>query len=178
MVKTHPLDKTVKVLKNRFGELSIDIENDGEIYVENQPPHKFGKHLPIITNLGYFISKLTIDGQEWVKEYSMETKPIAFILEPKYDYEVDIPNILYHTSPIRFKDKILKYGLIPKTASKLSNHPERIYLTDNIKSANMFGEYLKEEENNEWYKNGYCIYSVKGEGIEKLYSDINFRKAG
>ncbi len=33
--------------------------------------------------------KLTIDGQEWIKEYDSDTKPIAFILEAKYDYEVE-----------------------------------------------------------------------------------------
>ena len=33
-------------------------------------------------------------------------------------------------------------------------------------------------EYNPWYRNGYCIYSVKGNGISKLYSDINFRVGG
>lgn len=41
-----------------------------------------------------------------------------------------------------------------------------------------FGNYLKEEEDSEWYKNGYCIYSIKGIGVSKLYSDVNFRQGG
>ena len=134
--------------------------------------------LPIlITNLGYFISKLTIDGQEWIKEFDSDAKPIAFILEAKYDYEGEIPNTLYHASPIRFKDKIFKFGLTPKSGNKLSNHPERIYLTDDINKAITFGNYLKEEDN-VWYKNGYCIYSINGTGLSKLYSDVNFRQGG
>jgi hypothetical protein len=178
LIHTHPIKKSVNVLKTRFPELSIDVEEDGEIYIENQPPQKLEKYLPIITNLGYFISKLTIDGQEWIKEYNSDTEPIAIILEAKYDYEVNIPETLYHASPIKFKHKIIKFGLTPKTGSKLSNHPERIYLTDNLNKCIDFGNYLKEEKDSEWYKNGYCIYSIKGIGITKLYSDINLRQNG
>ena len=178
LIHTHPIEKSVNILKRRFPELTIEAESDGEIYIENQPPQKLEKYLPIITNLGYFISKLTIDGREWIKEYNKNTKPIAFILEAKYDYQVEIPEALYHASPIKFKDKIIKFGLTPKTGNKLSNHPERIYLTDDLNKAIDFGNYLREEDNNEWYKNGYCVYSVKGIGISKLYSDVNFRKDG
>lgn len=177
LIHTHPIKKSVSILKKRFPELLIEVEEDGEIFVENQPPKKLSNYIPIITNLGYFISKLTINGQEWIKEYNEETKPIAFILEAKYDYEVEIPNILYHASPIRFKDKILKSGLTPKSGNKLSNHPERIYLTDSLDKAINFGNFLK-EDNNEWYKNGFCIYSVKTRGLSKLYSDVNFRQGG
>ena len=178
LIYTQPIDKSINILKKRFIELVIDLENDGEIYVENQPPQKIEKYIPIITNLGYFISKLTIDGQEWIKEYDRNTKPIAFILEAKYDYEVEIPETLYHASPIKFRDKIVKFGLTPRTGNKLSNHPERIYLTDDLNKAIDFGNYLIEEEDSEWYKNGYCVYSVKGTGISKLYSDVNFRQGG
>lgn len=178
LIHTYPIDKSVNILKRRFPELTIEVEVDGEIYIENQPPKKLEKYIPIITNLGYFISKLTIDGQEWIKDFNNNTKPIAFVLESKYDYQVEIPETLYHASPIRFKDKIVKSGLTPKTGNKLSNHPERIYLTDDFNKSIDFGNYLREEEDSEWYKNGYCVYSVRGSGISKLYSDINFRKGG
>jgi hypothetical protein len=177
LIHTQPVDKTVDILKRRFQELTIEVESDGEIYIENQPPQKLEKYLPLITNLGYFISKLTINGQEWIKEYDINIKPIAFIIEAKYDYEVEIPEILYHASPIKFKDKILKWGLTPKSGNKLSNHPERVYLTDSLEKAISFGEHLKEEDN-EWYKVGFCIYSIEGRGLSKLYSDVNFRQGG
>lgn len=64
LIMTHPVDKSVNILKNRFSELVIEVENDGEIFIENQPPQKLEKYIPIITNPGYFISKLTINGQE------------------------------------------------------------------------------------------------------------------
>lgn len=178
LIFTYPADKSIGVLKRRFPELDIEIESDGEIYIENQPPQELGKYLPIITNLGYFISKYTINGEEWFNRPKENEKPIAFYIEAKYDYEVDIPKTLYHASPIKLKHKILKYGLSPRSGSKLSEHPERIYLTDDFNKAVEFGEYLKTDKENEWYKNGYCIYSINGGGVYKLYSDVNLRQGG
>lgn len=177
LIHTYPVEKSVNILKKRYPELDIEVDVDDEIYIENQTSQKLEKYIPIITNLGYFISKLTINGQEWIKEYTNDTKPIAFILEPKYDYEVNIPETLYHASPIKFKHKIIRFGLTPKTGNKISNHPERIYLTNDLNKAIDFGNYLREEDS-DWYKNGYCVYSVNGTGISKLYSDINFRQGG
>lgn len=173
LIFTHPIDKSINILKRRFPELVIEIENDGEIYIENQPPQKIGKYLPIIINLGYFISLHTLDGSNWIKEYDNNSYPIAFYLEPKYDLKVSVPEILYHASPIKFKDKISKIGFIPKTGNKKSNHPDRIYLTDNLDIAISFGENIKNET-----KKGYCIYKIDGKCIDNLYSDINLREGG
>lgn len=155
LIKTYPPDKSVNILNKRFPELKLEIEKDGEIFIENQPKKSIKHYLPLITNLGYFISNITLNGKEWLKDYDEDLKPIAFILEPKYDYQVSIPKKLYHASPIKFKDKVLKIGLTPKSGSKLSYHPERVYLTDSILECKKFTKYLIEEENNEWYKNGY-----------------------
>lgn len=173
LIFTHPVDKSTSILKRRFSELEVEIEEDGEIYIEIKQPSKIGKYLPIITNLGYFISLYTLDGSNWLKDYNNETEMIAFYLEPKYDIKVDIPSILYHVSPIRFKDKISKIGFIPKSGNKISSHPERIYLTDDLKTAISFGDNIKSETNS-----GYCIYKISGDCIENLYSDINLRNGG
>ncbi len=179
LIHTHPVDKSVNIIKRKFPNIEVTIETDGEIFIECLSEEEIGKFIPIITNLGYFVSKWTIDGNQWLSEYENNTKVIGFYLEPKYDYLVKIPNILYHASPIKFKHKILKYGLSPRSGSKLSSHPNRIYLSDDINKCISFGEYLKTTDNdNPWYQNGYCIYSVKGTGISKLYSDINFRVGG
>ena len=178
LIKTYPTNKSVDILKRRFPELDIEIDADGEIYIYNLND-KLSKYIPIITNLGYFISQITKDGNNWqhisINDY-LYAKGIC--IEAKYDYEVVIPNILYHASPIKLKNKILKNGLSPRTGNKIAKHPERIYLTDNINTAIQFGKYLKGEENNEWYQNGFCIYSVDGKGISNLYSDVNLRQGG
>jgi hypothetical protein len=89
LIFTHPSDKSIDILKRRFPELQIELESDGEIYIENQPPQELSKYLPIITNLGYFISKYTIDGEEWFIKPKENQKPIAFYIEAKYDYKTN-----------------------------------------------------------------------------------------
>ena len=173
LIFTHPIDKSTNILKKRFSELEVEIEDEGGIYIEIKEPNKIGKYLPIITNLGYFISLYTLDGSNWLKDYNNDTEMIAFYLEPKYDLKVDVPHVLYHVSPIKFKDRISKIGFIPKTGNKISKHPERIYLTDDLKTAISFGDNIKSETNS-----GYCIYKISGDCIENLYSDINLISGG
>lgn len=172
LIKTFPLEKSINIIKKRFPNLHIEIEKDGEIYIEGDMI-ELENYLPIFNNLGYFISTYTINGTDWLKDYNDNTKPSVLYLEPKYDIEIDnIPNTLYHASPLKFKNKIIKIGFIPKTGNKLSKHPERIYLTDNLKTATFFGENMKKEEG------GYCIWKINGKCVSKLYSDINLRDNG
>jgi len=177
LITTHSILKSIDIISKRFPNLIVQSEKDGEIYIEGEF-EELGMYLPLFTNLGYFISTYTINGNEWLKEYNIETKPIAIYLEPKYDYKIDnIPKLLYHASPLKFKNKILKYGLSPRTGNKIANHPDRIYLTDSIENAYNFGVYLK-NDNNTYYEDGFCIYLINSECIYELYSDINFREGG
>ena len=60
--------------------------------------------------------------------------------EAKFDDVIDNDEykLLYHVTDILYKDKILKQGLCPKSKSKIGYHPERIYLTIDIKDAYLF----------------------------------------
>ncbi len=170
LIKTHPLKSSVDIIKRRFPNLNVEIEKDGEIYIEGDFS-ELKNYIPLFNNLGYFISLYTINGTDWIKEFNENIKPSALYLEPKYDIKIDkIPEILYHASPIKFKNKIQKIGFIPKTGNKLSKHPDRIYLTDDKKIAFTFGEYIN--------KGGFCIWKIKGNCIKNLYSDINLRETG
>lgn len=172
LITTHPIDKSINIIKRRFPYLNVEKEDDGEIYIEGEMK-ELKTYLPLFNNLGYFISKFIIDNT-WIKEFDEDTKPIALFLEPKYDLKIEpIPNILYHVSPITFKDKISKIGFIPKTGNKLSNHPDRIYLTDKLDIALYFGMNIKKEQNI-----GYCIYEIDGKYLNNLYSDINLKEGG
>jgi len=173
LIKTFPLQKSINIIKNRFPNLNVEMEKDGEIYIEGDMI-ELKNYIPIFNNLGYFISTYTINGSDWLKEYDDNTKPSALYLEAKYDIEIiNIPDVFYHTSPLRFKNKILKIGFISKTGNKLSKHPERIYLTDSLNIAAYFGESIKKEQGD-----GYCIWKINGKGISNLYSDINLRNGG
>ena len=180
LIYSQPADTTIRILKKKFKELKIKYYDDGgDISIEGMDD-KLKKYIPLINNLGYFISSAFIgdDNIDLNEKELEEVKCTNIFIEPKYDYEVEIPKILYHASPLKFKDKIIKNGLIPKSGNKISIHPERIYLSDSFESCIKFGEYLsKNTLYNKHYKNGYCVFIIKG-GVDKLYSDINFREGG
>lgn len=177
LIKTHPIEKSINIIKKRFPYLNISIEDDGELYIDNFKK-QLKEYIPLFNNLGYFIDHLKIDNDTWTKKINDDIIPSALYLEAKYDIKIDkIPNKLYHASPLKFKDKILKYGFIPKSKNKISIHPDRIYLTDDILTAKLFAKNL-EKEYSEYYKDGYCIYSIDGKCIKELYSDVNLRKGG
>ena len=179
LIYSQSIEKTTKILKNRFKELNIKTYDDGDISIEGMDC-ELGKYLPLINNLGYFISTAFRGGEQLdLTDNIEEILSDNIFIEPKYDRKIkNIPKRLYHASPLKFKDKILKKGLSPKSGNKLSNHPNRIYLSDSILTCIKFGEYLVEHDKSDFYKNGYCIYIIDGEGIDKLYSDINLREGG
>ena len=165
LIKTYPNDKSLNVILRKFSELKGEIEEDGEIYLEGDFT-ELSNYLPLINNLGYFISKLTINGNNWIKDFDDNTKPIALFLEPKYDVEISIkPSFLYHATPLKNKNSILKYDMIPKSQSKISNHPERIYLTKEYKMVYMFGMTFNEP---------FIICKIDTNELDiKLYRDVN-----
>ena len=169
LIKTYPIDKSVDIIKRRFPNVDVTTEEDGEIVVSNLTD-KLSVYNILFTNLGYFISLVDIDNK-WNKVVD------AVILEPKYDIKVKVPKNLYHASPLKYKDKILKNGLVLKSLSKVSLHPDRIYLTDDIMTCKMFASNLPKDKL-PFYQDGYCIYSIDVSYIDNLYSDINIRKSG
>ena len=182
LIYSQPIETVTRILKNKFSELEIKTYDDSDISIEGLND-RLKKYIPLINNLGYFISS-AFKGDDSIEISKLKKEELENItcsnifIEPKYDYQVDVPNILYHASPLKYKEKILKNGLTPKSGSKLSYHPDRIYLSNSLQSCVKFGEYLLNTSENEYYRNGYCIYIIKGEGIDKLYSDINMRQAG
>lgn len=108
-----------------------------------------------VNSLGWFIAGYTVnDGIFDYKQFKTKEELLdelnsydllSMVLEAKYDLELDKYDLkdVYHITDISHKDKIEKIGLVPKTLSKISYHPERIYLTtsedDAIKLATKFG---------------------------------------
>jgi hypothetical protein len=175
LIKTHPLITSADILSKRFPELKCEIEPDEEIYIEGEFK-TLKEYLPIFNNLGYFIAKLTYDGNNWVKDFNDDSKPLALFLEPKYDLKIyPIPSTLYHSTLSRFDNKIKAIGFIPKTGNKKSNHPERIYLTDSLNIAKKFALGLAVENNGE----PTSIYEIDTTDMDiTLYRDINLKNGG
>lgn len=69
--------------------------------------------------------------------FNKSIKNIKIIYEANYDdglYKNDVicPEKLYHLTPSKNWNSILKKGIYPKSKKRLSDHPERIYLFDNL----------------------------------------------
>lgn len=176
LITSQPLDKTVRILKNRFN-IKAEIIDDNEIVLSGlEKPLDF--YLPIINNLGYFISIKSSNG-EW---YNYSDKVIGKIdsvqIEAKYDEIIeDIPRYIYHTTLTKNDDKIGRIGLIPKTYNKISTHPDRIYFTKDLDVAHKFGSYLQDFDDIGYGE--YSIWKINTKGLNlKLYSDVNFRGYG
>lgn len=69
---------------------------------------------------------------------SINKKEFGIFYEPKFDNQIDrtkLGNIIYHATPDILLKKIQLLGLTPKTKSKISHHPERIYFLKTLKEA-------------------------------------------
>ena len=71
---------------------------------------------------------------KWGEKYFKEGE-IKLRFEAKFDEEVveNTPSILYHITPTQNTNKILSIGLVPKSRSKASYHPDRVYLSKDLK---------------------------------------------
>jgi hypothetical protein len=94
--------------------------------------------------LGYFPShivthrkNLKYSYDEVINELNNNTLT-GLYFDAKYDQEIPqnhLPKLLYHITPSIYDKKISRIGLCPKHKNKMSAHRDRIYLTDNIQSA-------------------------------------------
>lgn len=117
---------------------------------------------------------------------------VEIIYECKFDSIVEnIPNKLYHLSISEYTNKILKYGLVPKSKDKLTTHLDRIYLCESLDDcrdliSSMSLYYDEEKSFNKYNKNKRkfdrktipVIFEIDNSDqfIEKLYNDPNYDK--
>ncbi len=158
----------------------------------------------ILNNLGYFISEFgystEIDRKVGYKKYSIEDfekifkekdklVSLSIVIEAKFDKEINkIPDKLFHLCPQVNLSKILKIGLTPRSGSKISNHPDRIYLAFSREGAKGIGsEIQKYDQENEYV---FCLLEIDVEKLKQLreknlnksnlrfFDDPNFKNKG
>jgi hypothetical protein len=153
--------------------------------------------ITLTNNLGWFPSNIGYGEQflefvRWDKEKrnfkSLIEKnylSIKFSFEPKYD-EIDTNiemadathnRILYHLTPTLFVNKILKNGLIPRSRSKKSYHPDRIYLATNVEDCEKLIPVFKAQTK----INNWTVLEINTLPINyylELYKDQNFKDRG
>jgi len=188
---THPIGTSIEMLQNwgSWGNgVTFQNFNNAKILVivNKASLEEMNQVLKISNNLGYFPSYIETKNGSGVKYTDDELKkliinssPFTLKLEAKYDLEVTgddrIPNILYHITDLKFKDKIQNIGLSPRSKSKIAEHPSRIYL---MFSPNDMGFLLGNP------KSGIkdpCMFSVDIHKLHnriRLFIDPNFSSKG
>jgi len=106
------------------------------------------------------------------------TKEVIIKYESKYDdglYKNTIicPDILYHLSPQKNKKSILSKGLYPKSKKRLSAHPERLYLFDEVDE---YQNLLKKLKNTDLNDKNYLLLKIDcNKDRLILHTDPNYR---
>ncbi len=160
LILTHDIYDSIKILETIlskwfFHDISTSnnkiniILGDGFFNVDT-----FLEFQILITNLGYYVSSMEVTNNmnmsnilkiDDFKERYLDNDILKrFIkynikLEPKYDIKHTLKsNILYHVTEDKYLDRILKYGLVPKSKSTKTFHPDRIYFVYNIDDAQTY----------------------------------------
>lgn len=170
--KTHGLD-TVKrhipmLLKSLQVTFEIEYFDTDDVFIIIASKLKTSTIDSIVSRcgiLGYFPSILTLNSVQIkyedcvdidmfidkVKKQDIEnTDKVVIQFESWLDDEIKTPETLYHVCKKIHLDKIKRYGLYPKAKHKISHHPDRIYLVDDIMHANDIRKQLKEIDNDEY----------------------------
>lgn len=197
LIKSTSSGQSMSILKNSFPgwEFKPDrIANEFDHRIRVKIPNErkkedLEKFLKFLNNLGWFTSFMeTNNGQNLVRTaYDEQDFKIAYdnpktthlllICEAKFDFKVDkIPEYLYHLTPAQSWPKIQKVGLIPKSKSKIADHPERVYLAKTAEGALALGPKFCE---NTGIKN-WVLLKIHTSSISylNLYRDPNYSERG
>lgn len=201
LIRTAPIEDTLHILNNhsewivqeprlhttRYG---IEIFNSFKVIIEKSNFNKIDKLLQLTNNLGWFpsmvggfdrskIERKEVFSGKYTKASLERCKKISdlilLIFEAKFDAPVDTGNLdyLYHATPFPiWEKKISKIGLSPKTKSKASNHPDRIYFTANVSESEMIASQLDDYSG----YSEYAILKIDFRPYKKkvpVYSDVN-----
>lgn len=106
--------------------------------------------------------------------------------EPKYSDTVNDDvfeeKFLYHLSPLPYKNRILKYGLVPKSSNSVFKYPDRTYffLGSNGKEEVKSWIPVFKQKNKKYGDKPYCLYTIDVSRIPRnidFYSDPNLKNA-
>lgn len=201
LILTQPVYNTLAVL-DKSGFKVVQPENTNIFHVIVDEDSDVDKLLKITNNLGWFPSAVN---NSLLKNFDKFTPSnlrslimsynLAYIrFEAKYDIEVNLHGVdyLYHFTRKIYLPKILKNGLMPKTTSKLSHHPDRVYFTYTIHESERFAnkfvnrivpkniEKTYPKEHNDSYLTG-VILKVNVDMIPhyfKVFDDPNYHRKG
>jgi hypothetical protein len=188
VLTTVPLEKTLGTLSKRFPNFEADKDDFDSIVVLLEPDNiwEVEKVIEFMDGFGWFPSvvgdgKFSQDQLDKVIVDIAKNKTESVIyFEKKFDDKMDLEPYYFHITSDIYADEIERIGLIPKSHSKLTSHPQRIYLLNpttpyNLKS---IGNTLYNKSRPEVKEktNYLVVYKVHPENINnfEVYEDPNF----
>lgn len=182
LIKTINIGKTLNILEKKYSSKFIFNKLKNSFYINT-----FHTDINTLLNgiikdantLGWFPSFIETEDYigKWDEKYFKEGE-IKLRFEAKFDEEVveNIPSILYHITPSQNTNKILSIGLVPKSRSKASYHPDRVYLSKNLKDIeNLGGMFYQKTGIKDWMILKIDTNMVPGDYL-KLYTDPNYEQ--
>lgn len=193
LIKSYPVETLISSITTKFkSNVKIDKNKPNSFYLIILPgftDDDLSQLETVLQTYGWFISHMDIQlpMDNIVYKYirssvskvlkSNRYKQVQLAIEAKYDIQVSdsrIPDELYHVTPTKLWDKIQRNGLVPKSQSKRSNHPDRVYLAKSEKDVRALAGMM----NLTTIENNYVILKVDTSIIPnyfKIYKDPNFK---
>lgn len=192
LIKTYPFDFTLQRL-GKYGSVKL-ISNKIYLGLKKEYFNKIDGLIKYLDTLGYFAATFKILDKD--KEISPENyknfgnvkevlsaidnaQHIWIEIEAKYDESSEHNfSFFYHLTTKSVLNKIKKQGLTPKSNSKKSYHPERIYIVDDLKSLRQLLVQFSEIENKDL--SDYVVLKIDYDltNRPKIYNDPNFLNFG
>ena len=168
------IDNTISKLERQISEFNY---GDVSIFTDFNNKELSLELISLINSMGYFISIVNLKAGEKLKDKNDIEKTltnsdrISIMIEPNYDDKINFNGeYLYHTTDSKNLDKILKYGLIPKSKNTRSFYPERIYLSPNEDWMSSIRQELVGDKGGE-----YINLRIKNFKGLSLYKDVRFK---
>lgn len=143
VLSTVPIEKTISHIIKKFPKLEAVKEGDfGDINVVFNVDSMWDidNLVKFMDGFGWFPSVLfttPTDGNKFTEDLlnkitldmarSRDNKALL-VFEKKFNDQLSLEPFYHHISLDIYHDEIMKVGLIPRSHSKLSTHPQRIYL--------------------------------------------------
>lgn len=192
LIKTYPFDFAVQRL-GEYGTVKL-ISNKIYLGLKKEYFNKIEGLVKYLDTLGYFAATFKVlskdqevspdnyknfnDAKE-VLSATDNAQQVWIEIEAKYDDSTgDASSFFYHLTSKNALGKIKKQGLVPRSKSKKSHHPDRIYIVDDLKSLRQLLIQFSEIEGKELFDYVVLKIDYNLTSKPKIYNDPNFLSLG
>ena len=120
------------------------------------------------------------------KNVNKDTRFVCITYEPKFKDTVNDKvfggKVLYHLSPLPYKDRILKNGFVPKSGNSIFKYPDRTYFFLGNMGKKVVESWITvfKSKNKKYGDKPYCLYTIDVKKLPRnidFYSDPNLKGA-